>query len=71
MQLAVASATHQPDMMNASLFDDAWTVFERFNKDKSWSFTDCTTYAVMKQMAIAEVFGFDHHFEQMGFRRKP
>ncbi len=54
-----------------SLFDEAWGVFERFNKDKRWSFTDCTSFAVMKQMNIREVFAFDHHFEQMGFKRNP
>ena len=54
-----------------SLFDDAWDVFARFNSDKQWSFTDCTTYTVMKQMGITEVFGFDRHFDQMGFIRNP
>lgn len=50
-----------------TFFEEAWEVFQRFNKDKQWSFTDCTTYAVMKQMGITEAFGFDHHFDQMGF----
>ena len=54
-----------------SLFDDAWDVFVRFNSDKQWSFTDCTTYTVMKQMGITEVFAFDRHFDQMGFIRRP
>jgi len=27
---------------------EAWRVFERFNVDKEWSFTDCVSYAVMK-----------------------
>ncbi|WP_448572870.1 hypothetical protein [Trichothermofontia sp.] len=31
------------------------------------SFTDCTSYVVMKQHRITEVFTFDHHFSQMGF----
>lgn len=49
----------------------AWEVFERFNVDKQWSFTDCVSYVVMKQNEIEEVFAFDHHFEQMGFVRRP
>jgi len=27
---------------------EAWRVFERFNVDKEWSFTDCVSYTVMK-----------------------
>jgi predicted nucleic acid-binding protein len=48
----------------------AWEIFARFNVAKEWSFTDCTSYAVMKQLGITEVFAFDHHFTQMGFVRK-
>ncbi len=48
-----------------------WSVFERFNRDKQWSFTDCVSYAVMKSLGITEVFSFDHHFEQMSFIRRP
>src|SRR5713101_6427507 len=45
----------------------AWEVFERFNQDKTWSFTDCTTKVVMGSLGIQHIFAFDHHFEQMGF----
>jgi len=50
---------------------EAWNVFEKFNVDKEWSFTDCVSYAVMKQLEINETFTFDHHFEQMGFVKQP
>jgi predicted nucleic acid-binding protein len=50
---------------------DAWQVFEQFNADKKWSFTDCVSYTVMKQRSIAEAFTFDHHFQQMGFTKLP
>jgi len=46
---------------------EAWLVFEQFNVDKQWSFTDCISYAVMKQRGITEAFAFDRHFAQMGF----
>jgi uncharacterized protein len=46
-------------------------VFERYNIDKFWSFTDCVSYVVMQQQNIQEVFSFDHHFSQMGFVRRP
>ena len=45
----------------------SWDVFEQYNVDKQWSFTDYTSYVVMKEFGITEVFAFDHHFEQMGF----
>ena len=48
-----------------------WSVFERFNRDKQWSFTACVSYAVMKRLRLTEVFSFDHHFEQMSFIRRP
>ncbi|MGH7490915.1 MAG: type II toxin-antitoxin system VapC family toxin [bacterium] len=54
-----------------ALAAEAWAVFEKFNVDKEWSFTDCVSYVIMKQRNITEVFAFDHHFEQMGFVRKP
>lgn len=42
-------------------------LFIRVSKDKSWSFTDCSSYVMMKEMKITTVFTFDEHFEQMGF----
>jgi len=50
---------------------ETWTVFQRFNVDKQWSFTDCVSYVVMKQRGIIEVFAFDDDFAQMGFVRQP
>jgi predicted nucleic acid-binding protein len=49
------------------LAKQGWDVFEQYNTDKLWSFTDCTSYSAMKKSGIAEAFAFDHHFEQMGF----
>jgi hypothetical protein len=46
--------------------EDAWKVFTTFD-DKTWSFTDCVSYAVMKRLAIGEAFALDEHFTQFGF----
>jgi len=35
--------------------------------DKDWSFTDCTSFVVMKAQGIKEAFTTDHHFQQAGF----
>lgn len=59
------------EWVSPAIAAEAWEVFERFNTDKRWSFTDCTSYAVMKRHNIDEAFAFDHHFVQMGFIRRP
>lgn len=46
-------------------FDEALRVYERF-QDKRWSFTDCTSYVVMKRLNIDAAFSFDSHFRQFG-----
>jgi len=51
--------------------EKAWAVFECFNRDKWWSFTDCTSKVVMDRLGLYEAFTFDKHFEQMGFVRRP
>lgn len=48
-----------------------WAIFEQFNVDKQWSFTDCASYVVMRHLGVTEVFAFDHHFLQMGFVHLP
>lgn len=36
--------------------------------DKSWSLTDCISFAVMREQGIQRAFNYDHHFSQAGFR---
>lgn len=48
----------------------ALDLFEKFD-DKMFSFTDCVSFVVMREMGITEAFGFDRHFEQMQFVRRP
>jgi predicted nucleic acid-binding protein len=48
-----------------------WGIF-RSHSDKGWSFTDCTSLALMRRMGISRAFAFDRHFSQMrGIRRVP
>jgi predicted nucleic acid-binding protein len=51
-----------------TLEDQAWEIFARYH-DKDFSFTDCTSFAVMQQLGITTAFAFDEHFEQFGFTR--
>lgn len=43
--------------------------FELFRKyaDKTLSFTDCTSFALMKRHKLKTAFTFDAHFQQVGF----
>ena len=50
--------------------EESLDIFEGYD-DKDFSFTDCVSFVVMREMGIKEVFAFDQHFNQMGFVRKP
>lgn len=48
------------------VFADALKIFKRY-KEHPFSFTDCTSFAVMKKMALDKVFTFDSDFKTVGF----
>jgi hypothetical protein len=41
-------------------------LFFRYH-DKDFSFTDCTSFVVMRELKVREALTTDHHFAQMGF----
>lgn len=43
----------------------AWRFFQRY-RDKEFSFTDCTSFALMERTQITTAFAFDTHFRQYG-----
>jgi predicted nucleic acid-binding protein len=45
----------------------AWEYFLNHD-DKGYSFTDCTSFVLMKEMKLSHCLAFDRHFEQAGFR---
>jgi predicted nucleic acid-binding protein len=68
------------DFLNAMERSDAvrfeWVGSERFwaaakffrqHEDKEWSFTDCVSFTIMRELRIREAFTTDHHFRQAGF----
>jgi predicted nucleic acid-binding protein len=44
----------------------AWRIFERY-ADQEFSYTDCTSFAVMKALKLSRSFTSDSHFATMGF----
>lgn len=57
--------------ITADLQAVAWEVFERYNRDKLWSFTDCTSYVIAHREAVDACFAFDADFVQMGLNVLP
>ncbi len=51
-------------------FEAALRLFEE-RPDKRWSFTDCTSFAVMTDLEIESAFTFDRNFLEAGFSRVP
>ncbi len=58
------------ERITEAIWNAAWAMFQQYD-DKDFSFTDCTSFVVMRQLKLREAFTFDHHFEQMGFRLWP
>jgi len=57
--------------MTREILLQAWQIFKNF-ADKEFSFTDCTSFAVMESLQIKTAFTFDDHFKQYGkFEVKP
>lgn len=46
-------------------FERGWLIFSSF-RDKSWSFTDCVSRAVIERLNIRTACTFDDHFRQFG-----
>lgn len=46
-------------------WERAWKILEKYN-DKDFSFTDCTSFALMERLKIKNAFAFDSHFRQFG-----
>jgi predicted nucleic acid-binding protein len=59
-RIEIVSANHDS-------FLEAVNFYSR-RSDKSWSFTDCTSFCLMKSRIITDALTTDHHFEQAGFK---
>lgn len=56
--------------IDARLRERAWDLFTRYD-DKVLSFTDCTSFALLQERGLTEVFTFDSDFAKVGFVERP
>lgn len=56
--------------VDSKIFNEAWELFKKY-KDKTWSFTDCTSFIIMKINNIKRAFTFDEHYKQAGYVTVP
>lgn len=52
------------------LFDKAAELFKG-SGGRSWSFTDCTSFALMRELSLRDSYSFDKHFADAGFEARP
>lgn len=60
------------DLFRVSASDEqaAWELFLA-REDKTYSFTDCTSFVLMRRLAVPRAAALDGHFRQEGFETVP
>ena len=48
------------------LFDAAFAMFKS-RLDKRWSFVDCTSFVIMRELGITDALTYDEDFRQAGY----
>ncbi len=56
--------------IDEELEKEAFGIFEKY-ADKRLSFTDCTSFVLMKRLGISKTFAFDEDFLAVGFELVP
>lgn len=64
------SARLRWERIDSDRFDKARALFFRY-RDKAFSFTDCTSFVVMREVRLTHALTTDRHFRQMGFQIVP
>jgi uncharacterized protein len=69
-QQAEASSRLRWEWVDSGRAERARTWFFRWD-DKDFSFTDCTSFVIMKELRIKRALTLDRHFSQAGFEVLP
>ncbi len=56
--------------VDSDRFERARQMFFRY-RDKDFSFTDCSSFAIMRELKLVQALTTDHHFRQIGFEVLP
>jgi uncharacterized protein len=61
----LSSGSFEVVHVDTDCFQEACEIYQKYT-DKVWSFTDCTSYVLIRRLKIAAAFSFDDHFRQFG-----
>jgi predicted nucleic acid-binding protein len=66
LDLLEQSAGIRIEWIGAARFDTTKTFFRK-HADHAYSFTDCTSFVVMRELKLSQALTSDRHFAQAGF----
>lgn len=66
LQTVTTTEWVQFEWIDSDRFHAAADFFTR-HRDKEFSFTDCVSFALMRELDLQDSFTTDHHFRQAGF----
>lgn len=58
------------ERVDSDRFEKARALFFQY-RDKDFSFTDCTSFVIMRELRLTHAITTDRHFRQMGFQVLP
>lgn len=67
LELVEASAGFRMEWIGPDRFEAAKAYFRK-HADHDYSFTDCTSFVVMRELRLRDALTSDHHFAEAGFR---
>lgn len=67
LELAQASVGFRWEWIGPDRFEAAKTHFRK-HADHGYSFTDCSSFVVMRELGLRDALTSDHHFAEAGFR---